>query len=272
MTQADLQPTHVCDITFFIACYNEEGGILGTLETLLSAVHELPITYDIVIVDDASRDRSVELIQRFMADHPQEKIKLLVNEMNAGVGNNYAEAAFHGTGEYYRMVCGDDVESKEVFLSVLKHLGEADMILCYHVDQSVRRWLRRVISKIFTGAVNLIGGYHIKYYNGLPICNRSDVMRWHSNAHGFGFQADLVVRLLDLGADYIEVPIMPQERTSGSTKAFTLVNFCSVVHTLLDIAIRRIARIMYPKRFTRPLARRREQRRKRAGFSIQTVV
>jgi len=255
---SDPPPAPPCDITFFVACYNEEGGIIGTLETLVSALHEMRITYDIVVVDDASRDRSVELIQAFVAAHPEEPIQLLVNEMNAGVGNNYAEAAFHGGGAYYRMVCGDDVESKETLLQILKRLGEADMILCYHDGPKVRNWSRRAISRSFTGMVNFLGGYKIKYYNGLPVCHRSDVMRWHSNAHGFGFQADLVVRLLDLGANYIEIPVVPQERASGATKAFTLTNFCSVIHTLLDIAIRRSARIIYPERFTKPLARRRE--------------
>ena len=259
MTVTNPQSQRVCDITLFIACYNEESEIIGTFNTLLSALRQLPITYDIVVVDDASRDRSVELIQGFMSSHPEEPIKLVINDVNAGLGNNYAEAAFHGGGEYYRMVCGDNVEPAEVFLEVLKHLGEADIILCYHSFRKFRGWHRRVISTAFTSLVNLLGGHRIKYYNGLPVCRRYDVMRWHSNAHGFGFQADLITRLLDLGANYIEIPIVPRKRAGGSSKALTLPNVCSVTHTLLDIAIRRVARIIYPHRFTRPLARRRHR-------------
>jgi dolichol-phosphate mannosyltransferase len=259
MTETDPHAAEATDITFFIACYNEEAEIVGTLDTLLSAVHELPITYDIVIIDDTSTDRSVELIQKYISAHPAEPIKLLVNDTNMGLGNNYAEAAFHGRGEYYRLICGDNVESKEVLQELLKHLGEADIILSYHAFRVVRGWNRRAISSLFTTIVNILGGHKLKYYNGLPICRRFDVMRWHSNAHGFGFQADLVVRLLDLGANFVEIPVMPRERAGGQSKAFTLVNLFSVIHTLLDIAIRRSARIMYPHRFTRPLARRREE-------------
>jgi glycosyltransferase involved in cell wall biosynthesis len=258
MNYLDPQPSPPCDITFFIACYNEEGGIVNTLDTLLSALRELTISYDIVVVDDASKDRTVELVRNFISTHPDEPIKLLVNEMNAGLGNNFAEAAFHGAGEYYRLVCGDNVESKEVLVDVLRHLGEADIVLCYHTFHNYRPWHRQMVSAAYTATVNLIGGYKLKYYNGLPICRRYDVMRWHSNAHGFGFQADLIVRLLDLGANYVEVPITPRERATGTSHAFTLTNLCSVAHTLLDLAIRRSARIMYPQRFTRPLARRRE--------------
>ncbi len=135
----------------------------------------------------------------------------------------------------------DNVESKEVLIEVLKHLGEADIVSCHHTNRNYRPWHRRVVSGAYTATVNFLGGYRLKYYNGLPICRRYDVMRWHSNSHGFGFQADLIVRLLDLGANYVEVPIMPRERASGTSNAFTLTNFCSVAHTLLDIAIRRCA-------------------------------
>ena len=51
-------------ITLFVACFNEEDGILATLETLLAGLAEVGCTYDIVVVDDASKDRSVPIVQR----------------------------------------------------------------------------------------------------------------------------------------------------------------------------------------------------------------
>ena len=88
-----------CDLTLFVACYNEEGGILPTLRTLLAALDEAGCTFDIVIVDDASTDRSVPLVRQFMAENPHLPITLVVNEFNQGVGVNYVEAAFLGRGE-----------------------------------------------------------------------------------------------------------------------------------------------------------------------------
>jgi hypothetical protein len=70
-------------------------------------------------------------------------------------------------------------------------------------------------------------------------------MRWHPDTHGFGFQAELISRLLDEGFSYVEVPVMGQERTKGHAKAITLKNFCSVAHTLLELVIRRLSRKLY---------------------------
>jgi glycosyltransferase involved in cell wall biosynthesis len=236
-----------CDLTLFIACYNEQEGIIPSIEIVVAAAKEAGITYDIVIVDDASEDDSVKRTQEYMSQHPELPIKLVINHSNQGVGSNFAEAAFHGRGKYYRTICGDDTESKETLVNVFKRLGEADMILTYHVDASARSWSRRLISRLFTLLVNLLGGYRIKYYNGLAVHLRQNALRWHSNSMGFGFQADLIARLLDMGASYVEVPVVPLERAAGKTKAFSFRNLCSVGHTLLEIFLRRFARILYPQ-------------------------
>lgn len=248
------------DLTLFIACYNEEQGIIPTLRTVLEAVTEVGISYDIVIIDDCSRDRTVELILDFMRGHPQVPITLYVNEVNQGLGANFAEAAFRGRGRYYRLICGDNVESRETLVTIFRHLGRADMIIPYPADTSFRGPFRRCVSRSYTLLVNLLSGHRIRYYNGLAVNLRYNVMRWHSNSHGFGFQADLTTRLLDLGASYVEVPVQPNERAGGATKAFKFRNICSVGHTLLEIWIRRLGKLVYPEAAQRPLNRLRVYR------------
>ena len=234
------------DLTLFIACYDEEEGIVPTIEKAVAAATEAGITYDIVVVDDASKDNSVQVVRDYMARFAQLPIRLVINTTNQGVGSNFAEAALHGRGKYYRMMCGDDTESVETLVSVFKRLGEADMILTYHSNTRARTLLRRSLSRVFTITVNLLSGYKIQYYNGLPLHLRHNVLRWHSNTLGFGFHAELITRLLDMGATYIEIPVIPQERAAGRTKAFTFRNFCSVGHSLLEIMIRRFGKLLYP--------------------------
>jgi glycosyltransferase involved in cell wall biosynthesis len=229
-----------------VACYNEDENIVGTLDVVREACAQAAITYEILIIDDASKDRSVELIRAYMAEHPTEPIRLYVNEKNMGLGENFAEAAFLGTGEYYRLVCGDNVEPVETLVKVFREIGKADIILSYRPDDVEGKALsRKLLSGVYTKIVNLISGYNIRYYNGLPIMKRRSVMRWQPNSHGFGFQADLVTRLLDRGATYIEVPVRGIERTKGKPKAINLRNFFSVSHSLLNILIRRISKIVY---------------------------
>ena len=73
-------------------------------------------------------------------------------------------------------------------------------------------------------------------------------MRWHSDSRGFGFQADTLCRLIDLGFDYKEIPINAVERRTGKSNALTYRNLLSVAHTLLEIGIRRLSNRVYRKR------------------------
>jgi glycosyltransferase involved in cell wall biosynthesis len=233
-------------ITLFVACYNESGNIEGTLDVVRTACAQAALTYEVVIIDDASTDGSPEIIRRYIDNHPDMPIQLHVNPKNMGLGENFGEAAFMGTGTYYRLVCGDNVEPVETLVKVFQEIGKADIILTYR-PQGVdgKSALRNILSSSYTWLVNFISGYKIKYYNGLAIMKRRDVMRWNPNSHGFGFQADLVTRLLERGASYLEIPVTAHERNDGKPKAINFRNLCSVGHSLLNILIRRLSKIVY---------------------------
>jgi glycosyltransferase involved in cell wall biosynthesis len=232
-------------LSLFVACYNEQDNIIGTLETLVGALQRAGPSFDIIVVDDASKDDSVPRIRKFMADNPQLPIRLLLNGHNEGVATNYAEGAFRAKGEWYRMICGDNVESEETLSTIFRSIGEAEMLVPYYVEHPGRAAHRQIISKLYTGLVNLLSGYRLHYYNGMPLTRRAYAMRWHSNSHGFGFQADLVTRLLALGATHKEVGVIGRERAGGKSSALTFRNLASVAHSLQNIAIRRVSKFLY---------------------------
>jgi glycosyltransferase involved in cell wall biosynthesis len=232
-------------LSLFVACYNESGNIVGTLDTVVAAASKTVPSYEIVVVDDGSRDASVQEVRDYMAAHPDLPVRLLINPRNEGVANNYAEAAFRAHGEWYRMICGDNVESEETLTTIFSAIGEAELLIPYYVQHPGRKWHRRVISALYTAIVNLISGNRLHYYNGMPLTRRYYAMRWHSNSHGFGFQADLVTRLLALGATYKEVGVIGRERAGGRSHALTFRNFCSVAHSLQNILIRRVSKMLY---------------------------
>ncbi len=236
------------DITLFIACYNEEKNIESTLDTVLAAVDEVGCSYEIIVIDDASRDRSVDLINSYQRARAHRPIRLIVNEYNKGLGQNYIEGAFQGRGRYYRLVCGDDVESRETLVQVLRHLGAADVVIPYHERCEGKSLPRRALSRTYTLVVNAITGYRIRYYNGMALHLRYNVMRWHTDYQGFGFQADLIARVLNQGASHLEIPVVVRERDEGQSSALTLLNLFSVAHMLLDLVIRRIGQVGYGRR------------------------
>jgi glycosyltransferase involved in cell wall biosynthesis len=229
-------------LTLFVACYNEEENIIASLEAIAAAVARFSWTWEVIVIDDASTDHSVPLIKEYMCSHPEYPILLVVREINQGLAQNYIEASFLGRGKYFKLVCGDNVETSQQLIDLFKRIGEADLLIPYHIDTSSRSLFRRSLSRLFTITVNLISGYNIGYYNGNGVQLRYSIMRLNTNFRGFDYQADLILRQLEQGRTYVQIPVVAGERAAGKSKAISLKNICSVLHFFVNIAIRRFGR------------------------------
>lgn len=234
------------EFTAFVSCYNEADLIGVTLETICDAVREVGLTFEAIVIDDCSKDNSVDVIKGFIAAHPDENITLIANKKNKGLALNYLDAAFAGRGKYYRMFCGDNAEPKADIVAILRAVGEADCIVPYQLHK--RRLGRKLLSGVYTFIINAITGNRIRYYNGLAVHLRRNVMRWHTNTRGFGFQAEILCLLLDLGFTYREVAVVGQEMRQGKSNALTIRNFLSVAHTIIEIVNRRLSGLVYASR------------------------
>ena len=233
----------IVDLTIAIPCLNEEQHIGATLETVSTAMKALPYRYEVLVIDDGSTDNTAAVVEQFCQAHPELPIRLHRNQQNRGLTRSYVDGAFLGRGQYYRLVCGDNVESVETLVTVFRELGKADLIIPYHRPVPGKSLPRRILSRTFTFLVNKLSGYQIRYYNGLLLTTRYNVMRWGPYSFGFGFQAELITRLLDEGATFVEIPVVATHQPkAGKNSALNWRNFMSVTHTLLEIFIRRMRR------------------------------
>ena len=236
-------PAGALDISFFIPCYNEEPNVIGAIEKLVRVSSELGLSYEILVFDDCSRDGTAATVQAYQAAHPLVPIRLFVNETNRGVARNFFEGAFHARGRYYRLVCGDDVEPLDSHEQLLRHIGQADIVVPYFTAIKGRPYHRHLISRLYTLLVNCASGYRLHYYNGCPIYRRVDVLRFHVETTGFGYQAEFLTRLIYENRSFIEVPLVSIDREgSGSVN---LRNGLSVAHSLFKIALRRLRVYLY---------------------------
>jgi glycosyltransferase involved in cell wall biosynthesis len=231
------------DVTIVVPCLNEEKNIAATLETIRQAMSEFSYNYELLVIDDGSKDRTAAVVEEYRDTHPEITLLLHRNCKNIGLATSYVNGAFIGHGKYYKLVCGDNTEPKEALVTVFSHLGDADMIVSYLSAVEGKSAIRMWISRLYTSLINFVSGHHMRYYNGSALHLRYNVMRWGPYSFGFGFQAELITRLLDEGASYIEIGIKARhEQKRGFNDALNWKNFLSVSHTLLELLIRRVRR------------------------------
>jgi dolichol-phosphate mannosyltransferase len=232
-------------LTAFVSCYNEEEFIIQTLDDICSALRRAVPSFEIIVIDDCSRDQSVSLVQAYIEKHPAENIILRQNAKNQGLAQNFIDGAFLGKGKYYKLFCGDNTEPPDSIIAICQLAGQADIIIPNYSNVEGKHGSRLWLSNTYTLLINLVSGNNLRYYNGLHLHRRQNIMRWHPNTRGFGFQADIICMLLEHGASYMEVSIPAINRTAS--KALTWKNLLSVAHTLTNIATLRLAALLFKR-------------------------
>jgi len=228
-----------CELTIVVPCFNEEKFIAQTLECIKEALDPLRIEYEVFVIDDCSRDNTSKIANKFKRENPDLKMQVIKNKCNRGLSRCYCDAAFLGSGKYFRLVCGDNSETAESIRKIVKARHLADMVLPYHPKVPGKSLVRKIISKAYTKTINKISRNNIQYYNGCALTTRYDVMRWGSYSFGFGFQADLITRLIAEGRTYVEVPVeVYHHENDAAASAFRFKNILSVLHTLIEIGFR----------------------------------
>lgn len=227
-------------ITFFIPCLNEEGNVGRAIDMIAGVMAGRSNKFEILVIDDASKDGTCAEVEGRKAKHPRANIVLVRNPQRHGLGRNYATAARQASGEYYMLVNGDAVEPPATLVTILAKLGTADVVVPYPGLGDARGLGRTIPSVLFRVMVNLSSGNSIRYYNG-PVLHRTEnVRKWAADTEGFGYQAELVCRAVSEGASYVEVPIANGDRTQGGSTALTWRNFLAVSKTLCNILRRRL--------------------------------
>lgn len=238
------------DLTIFVPCYNEERLILKTLDSIREAAAGLPLDYEVLVYDDASTDASARLVADYIRQNRlEDRFSLKVNERNQGVGRNYFNAARAGRGEYMVVFCGDNAEPADAMRKILNLIGKADVIIPYvdthlfdmRFNSDHRRFSRRLISLLYAFIVRTLSGHNIRYFNSATVHKRENVLKYATDTFGYGYQAELLCRVLDDPATtFLEVKFANNDRTEGKAKAFRLKNIASVCGSLWRILRRRL--------------------------------
>ncbi|MDE5735500.1 MAG: glycosyltransferase family 2 protein, partial [Bacteroidales bacterium] len=83
-------------ISIITACYNEEENVAILCERIRAVMQTLPqYDYEHIFIDNASKDRTVELIRKEIAADP--RIRCIVNARNFG----HIRSPFHGMCQCY---------------------------------------------------------------------------------------------------------------------------------------------------------------------------
>ncbi|RLQ81583.1 glycosyltransferase family 2 protein [Mycetocola zhadangensis] len=90
-------------VSVVVPAYNNAEYLEETIESVLAQTYE---NLEIVIADHSSTDRTLEIMNRYAG---LSNVKLLSTEAGGGALRNWNRVSQAATGEYIKLVCGDDL-------------------------------------------------------------------------------------------------------------------------------------------------------------------
>lgn len=217
-----------------VPAYNEENNLENTIKEIKRGLAKKLSDYEIIIFDDGSTDKTGEVAENLAKK--DKKVRVVHNHPNRGMGYCYRAGQKIASFEHYMFVAGDNQMPASGFRILTDKIGEADIVIPYVTNMNIRPLLRQWISRTFTIILNLLFGYKLRYYNASVIHKTKLLLGVPQNPNsGHAYQAEILIRLLGAGANYIEVGYSMIERSAGKTTAFKWKNIKRVIGTLVPL-------------------------------------
>lgn len=216
-------------LTIIVPCYNEVATIQATIEAILrlgDALAPFENTLDIIVIDDASSDGTLTVLQRLAAKYSV--VRVIAHDCNRGKGSAIQTAQAHARGEII-VIQDADLEYDPADIPVLIHpiqQGHADAVLGTRFGGSgahrVLYYWHRVGNGFVTLLSNMFTNLNLTDMEvGYKAFTRDAFTCMHLTRTRFGIEPEIVARLSQMGARIYEVPISYYGRTYAEGKKIT---------------------------------------------------
>jgi glycosyltransferase involved in cell wall biosynthesis len=229
-------------ITIVIPALNEEEQLEHAVRIAAEAAAHWFEEYEILIFDDGSTDRTGEIADRLARETPQ--ILAFHHQSPQSIGGVLRRGLEKARLRYFMWADGKGATTPQAFERIFAHCGKADLVVPYAANQHERQWIRRVISRLFVGTLNLVFGLNLKQYTHLVLCETATARRFPVRTTSYAYQAEALIKMIKGGCTYVEVGVEDDfSREATHTKAFKPRNVLGVGGFLLrvvpDILLRR---------------------------------
>lgn len=204
----------VPDLSVVFPVYNEEANLPILLSEIADALREGLLTYEIVAVNDGSRDRSLETLRQCRSAHPT--LRILSLDRNSGQTAALDAAWRAALGNLVISLDADlqnDPADIPRMLGVMRDM-KADMVIGVRVNRMDSAW-KKIQSRIGNGVRNWITGDQITDTGcSLKLVRRECIQRLKL-FHGMHRFLPSLVRIE--GFSVVETPVNHRPRRFGTS-------------------------------------------------------
>ena len=220
-------------VSVIVPALNEEKNIEKVVHEIIRGFDRLNISGEIIVINDGSTDGTAAVVRRLMESHPY--IRIIEHPKPYGVGASYWEGVKSSRGDFVTWVPGDgELDCFEIlrYFHLFEHV---DVVVPYVFNPDVRTWQRIFLSRAYKVIINVSFRTLLNYMNGNTFYRRCVLEQVELKSKGFFFQVELLIKVIQNGYLYAEVPCSLGTRLDGVSKAVTLKSLISVTRDYFSL-------------------------------------
>lgn len=201
------------DLSLVIACYNEAPLLAGSIEQVIEMLDVTRWNYEIIFVDDCSRDGTRELIEQISAEHPTKALRHFYHLENTGRGRTVSDGFRLATGDVVGYIDIDlEVHARYIPAFVLAVQKGADLVTANRIYRAnLRLFHRFLLSRGYARLVRALLGIPLddteagfKFFRReklLPVLDQMEDGGWF-------WDTEVIARFLQAGYVVQELPCL----------------------------------------------------------------
>ncbi|MDQ3979397.1 MAG: glycosyltransferase family 2 protein [Actinomycetota bacterium] len=224
------------EVSAFFPCYNDAPTIAALIESVSSTLERLGVEYEVIVVDDASTDRSPEVLEQLQARMPW--LRVVRHPFNRGYGGALLSGFAKARRQWVFYTDGDgQYDPTEVELLIKEATDDVDVVQGYKVSRS-DPLSRKIVGRLYHRVASWMFALQLRDVDCDFRLIRRDVLEQVQLFHTSGvICVEMVRKLHDVGARFVEVPVSHHPRLHGTSQFF---NPRSIVRALGGLMMLRL--------------------------------
>jgi glycosyltransferase involved in cell wall biosynthesis len=205
------------ELSVFFPCYNEEKNIKLTVDKAVKVLEKTAKKWEIIIVDDGSKDKTGEVALKIQKKYPN--IKIVTHYPNRGYGAAFKSGLYNAKYQWIAFTDSDgqfDFSEIKNFISIQKK-SKADIVIGYYIDRKVSKAVI-ISSKIWELIVFILFGLKVKDIDcGFKFINKKvvETIPKLEAERGAFISSEFLIKAKKAGFKIVEIGVHHYPRTEG---------------------------------------------------------
>ena len=216
--QAISSSARVPRLSYFFPAHNEEANLEGLVEEALATLPLIADEFEIIAVNDGSKDRTREIADRLADAHPG-VVRAIHHDVNRGYGGAL-RSGFEASR--FDLLCFSDgdrqfrVADLARLTARLQEPDAPDVVVGYRIKRA-DPFIRIAYARTYKLANRLFFGLGVRDVDcAMKVFRREALRDVRVESGGAFFSAELLIKTLRAGRSIVEVGVPHYARTAGS--------------------------------------------------------